>query len=303
MVALRNVRAEGKLRLAAAQRLVEASARGDRKAGERFLSDAETFGIDTQGLWAAHDPAHPECAKHAYLGVPGSGKTLTVFVSPLSQEGEVAGLAGLIDEATRGEGAGRLTQVLLEPEDVLIRSAFLQAGFREVAELAYLSRPRPGPEFDGPVAWGDGVVVRGWRDGDDETIADALERTYEGTLDCPDLCGMRDPQDVVASHRATGVFDPNLWWLIELEGRCEGVMLFNPCPAQSMVELVYLGLSPVLRGRGLGMRLMRFGLSRLSRRGEREVSCAVDLRNTPAMRLYAGFGFKETSRRRALVRA
>lgn len=298
----RHLKAAGKLRLAAAQRLVEASARGDRKAGERFLNDAGAFGIDTRGLWASPDPGHPDRARHAYLGVPGAGRTLTIFVSPLHRESDAPELAALIDEATRVEGQGRLSQVLLEPGDALIRSAFIQAGFREIAELAYLNRPRPGPEFDGEVEWGQGVVVRRWRLGDDEVVAQTLERTYEGTLDCPDLCGMRDPMDVVASHRATGVFDPNLWWLIEADGRCEGVMLFNPCPAQSMVELVYLGLSPALRGRGLARRLMRFALSKLADRNEREVSCAVDLRNTPAMRLYASLGFKETSRRRALVR-
>lgn len=228
---------------------------------------------------------------------------MTIFVSPLGAEEECAELAGLIDEATRVEGAGRLSQVLLEPDDVLVRAAFERAGFREIAELAYLSRPRPGPEFDAPVSWEPGLTVRNWRAGDDASIALALERTYMGTLDCPDLCGMRDPMDVIASHRATGVFDPNLWWLVECDGRCEGVMLFNSCPAQSMVELVYLGLSPSLRGRGLAKRLMRLGLSKLSSRVEREVSCAVDLRNTPALRLYTGLGFKETSRRRALVRA
>lgn len=297
------IRADGPLRIPAAQRLVESSARGDRRAGERFLKDAGAFGVDTRGLWALVEPSSggPR-VRHAYLGVPGAGKTLTVFVSPLAGRDGVPELARLIDEATRVEGRGRLTQVLLEPGDQAVREAFLGAEFREIADLAYLSRPRPGPEFSAPRAWDAGVVVRGWRPGDDEHIAIALERTYEGTLDCPDLCGLRDPADVVASHRATGVFDPNLWWLVEFEGRCEGVMLFNPCPAQSMVELVYLGLAPVLRGRGLARRLMEMGLERISGRTEREVSCAVDLRNEPALRLYTSLGFRESSRRHALVR-
>ncbi|MCA9280613.1 MAG: GNAT family N-acetyltransferase [Phycisphaerales bacterium] len=296
-------RADARLRVAAAQRLVEASARGDRSAGQRFLRDAGAFGIDTAGLWAMTDPSSTHSVRHAYLGVPGAGMTLTIFVSPLQQECEVPDLAQLIDEATSIEGKDRLAQVLLEPGDTKMLNAFLAARFQRVADLAYLSRPRPGPQFSSPDSWGDGITVRKWRPGDDQTIAEALERTYEGTLDCPDLCGMRDPHDVVASHRATGIFDPNLWWLVDYRGSCEGVLLFNPCPAQSTVELVYIGLAPALRGRGLSRKLMELGLSAISGRLEREVSCAVDLRNRPALRLYESFGFKETSRRIALVRA
>lgn len=299
---MRFVKAEQAERVPTAHRLVEASARGDKRAGERFLSDAGVFGIDTRGLWAALPAEGGRGVRHAYLGVPGAGRTLTIFVSQPRNDLEAAELSGLIDHATHEEGAGRLAQVLLEPGDALTLSAFLAAGFLHVADLAYLSRPRPGPEFAPPADWIPGVRVRVWLPGDDPMLAEALGRTYVGTLDCPDMCGMREPSEVIASHRATGVFDPNLWWLVERDGRCEGVMLFNPCPAQSSVELVYLGLAPTLRGCGLARRLMQLGLSRIAQREEREVTCAVDLRNTPAMRLYNSFGFLETSRRVALVR-
>ncbi len=299
---LRFVKAERGDRVPTAHRLVEASARGDKRAGERFLTDAGVFGIDTTGLWGAFPADGGRVVRHAFLGVPGAGKTLTIFVSQPTNDTEAAELSGLIDHATREEGVGRLAQVLLEPGDAFSLSAFLGAGFIHVADLAYLSRPRPGPEFDPPTDWGAGIRVRGWMPGDDPALADALGRTYEGTLDCPDMCGMREPAEVIASHRATGVFDPNLWWLVEHDGRCEGVMLFNPCPAQSSVELVYLGLAPTLRGCGMARRLMQLGLARIASREEREVTCAVDLRNTPAMRLYKSFGFLETSRRVALVR-
>jgi ribosomal protein S18 acetylase RimI-like enzyme len=79
-------------------------------------------------------------------------------------------------------------------------------------------------------------------------------------------------------------------------------MLFSPSPGTGTLELVYLGLSPMLRGRGLGGRLLAFGLSHLVWREEGTVTCAVDQRNTPACRLYERFGFVRFEERIALVR-
>ena len=65
----------------------------------------------------------------------------------------------------------------------------------------------------------EGVRVEAFRDGeDDEALMAALERSYVDTLDCPELCGLREKRDVLDSHRSTGKFDPNLWWLVRLGG-------------------------------------------------------------------------------------
>ena len=149
-----------------------------------------------------------------------------------------------------------------------------------------------------------GGIAEGLRPGDPDRAAliRALDRTYEATLDCPELCGLRDTADVLESHRSTGVFDPALWWLVFLNEQPHGCMLLNRCPDHGTVELVYLGLSPELRSRRIGSRLLELGLAAIDSTGGTPITCAVDLRNAPALRLYGRLGFREFGRRVALVR-
>jgi ribosomal protein S18 acetylase RimI-like enzyme len=237
--------------------------------------------------------------------VISTGRTATTFTSAPTNSAEELELGAVI-EALCGDLPGVvLAQTLLEPGEREARAAFVHAGFQWVGGLAYMRRAMPKRgEFGEFVdqAWPDGVVVRRTRPGDDALIMVAMERSYIETLDCPELCGLRDTADVLTSHRATGSFDPTLWWIVEIDGSAEGLMLFNPCPDQASVELVYLGLSPKARGRGLGARLLRMGLGHLAARREPTITCAVDERNEPALRLYRAHGFSEFAHRTALVR-
>lgn len=113
---------------------------------------------------------------------------------------------------------------------------------------------------------------------------------------------MRETEDVIDSHISTGQFDPNLWWLLLQDGRPQGCALFNPCPEQNTVELVYLGISLPMRGRGVAGMLLNHGLARLPGPGRLSVTCAVDRRNTPAIALYRRAGFSEFSGRIAYVK-
>ncbi len=228
-----------------------------------------------------------------------------LFTSAPRSPDESAELAQVIDAACSGLSGVRIAQALLEPHESRAESAFWLASFLRIGRLSYMRRPvpRPGEVCEsGEAAWPAGVNVRNVRKGDDEALRTALDRTYENTLDCPELCGLRDTRDVLDSHRATGRFDPNLWWIVHRFEQPEGAMLLNPCPEQGTIELVYLGLSPALRRCGLGARLLALGLSRIAGRNERHVTCAVDERNEPARRLYRRAGFSEFAIRIAMVR-
>jgi ribosomal protein S18 acetylase RimI-like enzyme len=113
---------------------------------------------------------------------------------------------------------------------------------------------------------------------------------------------MRTTADVVASHKSIGKWDPHLWFTVRLGGEPHGALLMNPCPDQGVVELVYLGLSPALRCKGLGSRVLEWGLSRVAHRAERTMMCAVDERNMAARRVYERAGFREFDARVAMVR-
>lgn len=212
-------------------------------------------------------------------------------------------LAAVIDRcvlAARADGAA-LAQALVEPHETAAADAFIAAGFVRLAELAYLRRPRPTRRRTDETL-PQGVTLSPFQPGDEPDLARALERSYIDTLDCPALCDMRDTRDVIESHRAAGQFTPGMWWIVRRNKQPEGALLLNPCPTQDHVELVYLGISPALRGLGLGSTLLRIGLARCADRPERTVTCAVDKRNSPAMRLYQREGFSAFADRVALVR-
>ncbi|MEM1165798.1 MAG: N-acetyltransferase [Planctomycetota bacterium] len=301
-------RATGRLLPRAAQCLVAATAGADPSGGRRFLEAASAHSIDLRTFWVSVDRKPVDdvpSVRQAVLAVPGAGRTAVLFTSQPSEAGARAELARVIERACEDLEQAVLAQVLLSPSEEGAAPSFDEAGFERVARLAYLRRPTPMTgQFRAPAAdsWPDAVrVERGVETTDDEWLI-ALDRTYDGTLDCPRLCGLRDTADVLISHRAAGTHSSDLWWMIRVNGEPHGVMIFAPNTDQSSIELVYVGLSPRLRGCGLGDALMCEGLAALASRPEASISCAVDLENVPARRLYERFGFVEFGRRLAMVR-
>lgn len=321
------------LRLAAIARLLGLPAGGDMGSARRFVAEAPDQGVDLDLMWAWGVPPEPATARgrvasaavaavieHVALVVPGAGRVGMIFASPprrrsrADEESERA-LEALIDAACGRAAAARpgdlaLIQALTEPGQVWLRRALVGASFQTVGKLLYLRRPNvpPGgtrPAVDDPWPGGVRVVTAaalGARARQDRVLCDCLERSYEGTLDCPELFGLRQTADILASHRACGRHDPSLWWLAMREERAVACALFNPYPDQGSVELVYLGLAPEIRGKGLGLRLMEFGLHALARMSMQRVACAVDERNAPARRLYDRLGFDRFDTREAFVR-
>ena len=309
------------LRMTAASRLVNES-KPSPDAGRRLMAAAGAHGIDLSLMWGTVDrTTTPPRVRQVCLAVPGSGRTAVLLLSgPAADDGAWASdeRTAAIDVACAHLAAMRrdwlpacvLAQALPDPGDAWAVEAFLAGRFRKVGDLAYLRRPLPGASI--PVAarnprWPDGVTVRpvsGCAPGDADRalLIESLDRSYEDTLDCPGLCGLRETADVLDSHRATGRWDGRRWHLVFLDERPHGCLLLSLIPDQGSVELVYLGLSRALRGRGLGRSLMQMALSRLGNVPADHVACAVDVRNEPAMRLYEHLGFAPFASRVALVR-
>jgi len=291
-------------RVAAACALVGESAGRSTGAGRRFLEAARSQGMDLSRFWCSADPA-TDRVRHACVLVPGAGRTGMLFCSAPSNPADAAEVGALLDALAEATPGPMLAQALLEAGQEALEQALAQAGFTRVGLLQYLRRK--WPDGEGPPAparpWPEGVEVRPWRSGDDALLGEALEASYEQTLDCPELHGMRRAHDVIDSHRSTGRWDPRLWWLALESGRPRGALLLNPCPDHANTELVYLGLAPSLRGRGLARSLLTMGLRAIASRPHRTVACAVDARNAPARGLYESFGFSLFTERVAFVRA
>jgi ribosomal protein S18 acetylase RimI-like enzyme len=128
-----------------------------------------------------------------------------------------------------------------------------------------------------------------------------MAASYEATLDCPALCGVRRTEDILAGHMAAGQFKPDLWTLLECDGQPAGVLLLNPVPDAQCLELVYIGLSVAARGRGLGRRLMEHALWQAAEQPQPVIAVAVDRANVPATRLYRDFSFYRVATRVAMI--
>ena len=57
-------------------------------------------------------------------------------------------------------------------------------------------------------------------------------------------------------------------------------------------ELARIGVLPEAQGRGLGRRILQYGMDELKKRGFRGVRMLVNKRNLKAIRCYAVFGFR-----------
>lgn len=347
---VRLVRVPGSRRFDAAVRLVGDQTEDPPAAAERFLESAAAMGIDLSLMWATESGGRGGTLgtlRQVSLAVPGSGRTVMVFVSGPARRRrgslvsvvelgagagptrERAAVIRAACEAAASGGAGPesvLAQSLLETRETEAIAGFVAAGFRQIGDLAYLRRlgtapaASAGDELPASVQVRSiaGLIGEGWTpERVEEALLMALERSYIDTLDCPELCGLRSVRDVLESHRAVGRYDGSLWWLVFEHGRAEGCMLLTVCPEHESVELVYLGLSPVLRGRGLGAKLLNGGLrvvlGAAASFGEAStgvgrcmvgvggVTCAVDTRNEPAMRLYRRTGFERFALRVPMV--
>ena len=135
-----------------------------------------------------------------------------------------------------------------------------------------------------------------------QRLAALVERTYEGTRDCPRMNGLRDTADVVAGYRAAGRFDPARWFFLRHEGQDVGCLLLTEHPAHRQWELVYIGLVAEVRGRSWGIEAVRRAQSLAAQAQATCLLLAVDAANEPAIAMYAEAGFTAWDRRSVLVR-
>jgi mycothiol synthase len=169
-------------------------------------------------------------------------------------------------------------------------------GMPRVTHLSYMTR-ETAPALE--VA--PGVPRFDWRSYGPQAESDfreVLRESYVGSLDMPELEGIRSLDDVLASHCAAGRFDADHWLVGRLsdESRAAAVLLLASHPDRDAWEIAYLGLTPKARGRGLGRSSLAQAIA-MARDNAPRIELAVDVRNTPAERLYRAAGFTAYDRR------
>ena len=309
------VRIPPELALAAACRLVSQSNPNVETAAKRLVASAPEHGIDLSLIWGTVEPKQGRKAakvRQACLAVLGAGRTAMLFVSEPAPGGDfgdpVRALGeriGAIEAACTHLGRERgdrvaIAQALPDPAEAWSVEAFQGARFIKVGDLSYLRREGAPvargvgaakrlsvAQVESGVTLEPGLTVHRLCDLDEpdsnNVLLEALERSYIDTLDCPELCGLRARRRTCWRPTATRAS------LIRARGGCcfwraaRTGALFSNCPELHSAELVYLGLSPQLRGRGLGRLMLSKGIDEVHRQHPTwAMTLAVDHRNGPA---------------------
>lgn len=250
------------------------------------------------GLFVAEREDEP-CGAVAWYIQPGKTGIVT---SPGLATGEPFDTATLLlDAACEGVRShpARLVFLTIESNRHYLVQAAETAGFQHLANLVYMVStcddfPEASPR--------SGLVFRPYGEIPFRDFARLVEATYEDTRDCPALNGLRDIDDVLAGYRTIGQSPGSLWYIISYRNRLIGCLLLGDHPDTESLELVYMGLVKLARGRGFGLATTRFAQWIGCQLARRSLLLAVDEANEPALHTYGKAGFCGFERRLVFMR-
>lgn len=130
-----------------------------------------------------------------------------------------------------------------------------------------------------------------------------IDRTYEKTLDCPAVDGLRPTSDVLLGYRDIGRPRDDWWFIASHAGQDVGCLLLADHRPAKHAELVYMGLIPEMRGRGWGVHLALQAQQIAATSGAEHLVLSVDAANLPALRHYQAAGFHFWEQRSIVVKA
>lgn len=129
-----------------------------------------------------------------------------------------------------------------------------------------------------------------------ERLRQVVAATYEDTLDCPALNGIRDIDDVLEGYGVSEA-DPALLLVVRSGPDDVGCLLLADHPDFGNLELAYMGLVKGARGRGWGRLIVAHAKWLAARLSRERLVVAVDETNGPAMEMYELAGFDAWDRR------
>lgn len=182
-----------------------------------------------------------------------------------------------------------MAQVML-PIGIDLPEAMQSQGFSRVADLLFMvgfAESFPADEVES-----DSIELVHYSPSDRARLERLVEATYEGTLDCPGLDGLRDMTDVLEGYAATGEGGGDLWLIVRQGEEDVGCLLLADHPSDDQVELVYMGVTPTARGSGLGLVLTRQAQQVTIKTGRARLVLAVDAANQPAIAAYKNAGLR-----------
>ena len=263
------------------------------------LGLAERGELDVQGLFVVRGRAG---LLGAILCLPVPGASALVWppqcVPDVQCEAREDALLRHAAGRLRGLGV-KVAQALLSVEEARRAAALPRNGFAHVGALWFLRHDLSSIPFRrGGMA---PLEYQPYDAANPAAFHQTLQDTYQQTLDCPELNGAREVDEVVAGHRAAGKFDPRLWFLALAGGRPVGVLMLTESPETLDWEASYVGVVPAARRRGFGRELMLKALAEARAAGAPSLTLSVDARNQPARDLYRDLGFESYDRREVFL--
>jgi mycothiol synthase len=189
------------------------------------------------------------------------------------------------------QAGGKLAQAPVAPADAERAVALERNGFTYMTQMLYLDHDLNDiPEPEAPAR---ACSLEPISETNEAAFREALARSYEETLDCPELNGVRTIDEVLAGYRSAGPFSAERWLLIRAGDAPAGVVVVTALPESATWELSYLGIVPEHRRRGFARAAVCHALSAARDAGAAQVIVAVDSRNAPALHLYRTLRFVE----------
>ncbi|MEZ6138435.1 MAG: GNAT family N-acetyltransferase [Pirellulaceae bacterium] len=226
--------------------------------------------------------------------LPGSVATLGGVRANAGQEPVATELIRQLMGESRTAGIEQI-QAVMNSEDKATQQLVAAAGMRPLTvvqhQWADLATIRAHLRADttlkvGKLCWQPATEFARCR------MAKLIVQTFIGTLDCPQLNGLRSETQVLDGFLGgRALREQNYWEILRIDGLIAGCVLLSRASA-NVAELVYMALLPEYRGQRMGNLLIQRGLE-LSQRLQAEfMALAVDENNWPALRLYANSGFR-----------
>ena len=204
-------------------------------------------------------------------------------------------LLGQLVADVRSQGVVQI-QAILNSDDSVATEIVEHAGFLPLADLQQLVLPIRVYEHLPNVALPSGLQWTAASQLPRARVVQAIAHTFIETLDCPELNGLRTPEDVLDGFLdGQSLEQQDEWWMLEGGDKLIGCVLVSRM-ANGAAELVYMGLGPTSRGRGYGRLLIEQAIVAAKRGRCETMVAAVDCSNWPATRLYLQAGFNELAR-------
>ncbi|MEX2174675.1 MAG: GNAT family N-acetyltransferase [Pirellulaceae bacterium] len=193
-----------------------------------------------------------------------------------------------------------LAQTILDSANEFPAATMVAAGYVYAGELCYMAAlAECFPEREPPRDW----TVEPLSTANRAPFIALIDATYQGSLDCPLVDGLRDTADVLEGYRSVGQYRPEYWLTVKHEKSDIGCLILADHPAQDQMEIVYVGVVNAARGRRLGLALTRHAQWLARQEGKARLVLAVDQANRPAILAYQSAGFVAWDRRSLFVRA